>query len=288
MQFHPSPELFRLLGGVLCFLTAVLLWSALGINEYVVNHMLLTFTWQNNVVSTDQEFSVGAFYLCSSLSFSYNGAFVASTPTSCASIGDDCASYLQLQDPSGDDVYESPIRLQMRKRCSTFIFGRFCLVVAALAFTLTSAVMAFLPCSPLQRLVARWGALKVDRALVVEAVVATAFALASILCQPDNASDEFDDSAACDDAYAQAKADLVQLTDCQTPTSTWGASFDCHAVAIVLGALGVAFYAGAWRMQSKAELHQPLVDGDRGEVGGVSGGRDSEDWEGANHHSYPG
>ena len=160
--------------------------------------------------------------------------------------------------------------------------------MGALGFTFVSLFMMLLPCSFMQRLTARWGQMKVDRVLIGEGVGALIFALISILCQPDNASDEFDDATACQQALADPTGDGLTITGCQTPTSEWGTSFDCHAVAIVLGALGVVFYFGAWRMAKKQDMNQSLVDGDMGEVGGLSGGRGSEDWSDTNHHSYPG
>ena len=285
MQFHPNPDLFRMLGGVLCFLSAVLLWSALSVEDYVSNHMLLTFRWQGDVLLQDQAFRVGAFHICTAITFTYNGQYAGSTPESCSGIGSSCEAYLQIIDVDGSPLYPPPgLGLQMRKGCGVFKFGQSCLVISALLFTLTSLVMAFLPCPLFQRLQARWGQLKIDRVLIAEGIAAVVFALISLLCQPDNASDEFDDSTAC----MQALAESADILDCQTPTSEWGSSFDMHAVAIVLGALGVAFYIGGWKMASQQELQQPLVEGDRGEVGGVSGGRpeDSENWGNANHHTY--
>ena len=285
MQFHPNPDLFRMLGGVLCFLSAVLLWSALSVEDYVSNHMLLTFNWQSSELVQDQSFRVGAFHMCTSITFTYNGEYAGSTSESCSAIGSSCEAYLQIIAVDGQPLYPEPgLALQMRKGCGVFKFGRACLVIAALGYTLVSVVMAFLPCALFQRLVARWGQLKVDRVLIAEGITATVFALISILCQPDNASDEFDDATACQQAVAESS----DITDCQTPTSEWGSSFDMHAVAIVLGALGMAFYIGGWRMATKQDLNQPLVEGDTGEVGGRSGGRpeDSENWGNANHHTY--
>ena len=285
MSLSPSPELFRVIGGVLTFLSAVLLWSALGIEDYVTNHFLLTFTWQNNPILADQYFTVGAYHLCSSVTYYNQGSVIDQTGTSCPTIDESCSIRLQLQDSSGEDLYTAGgLPLSLRSSCATFKAGRAFLVISALLFTFVSLLMSFLPCAAFQRLLGRWSQSKVDRALVIEGAAAVVVAFISILCQPDNASDEFEEAGLC----ASLLASDTAFTACQTPTSTWGASFDCHAVAIVLGALGVCFYAGAWRMGLKRDLAQPLVSDDRGEIGGIPGAGhadDSENWGQLQNHT---
>jgi hypothetical protein len=291
----PSADLFRVIGGVCIFITAVLLWSALATEDYVTNHLLLTLNFNGNLVIADQYFTLGAYHLCSRITYYNDGHFLGGTSTHCPSIGDSCDAYLQLQGLDGVDIYPEPgLPLVMGRSCSTFLAGRSFLIIAALGFTFVSLFMLFLQCGPCQRLMGRWSQAKVDRGLVIEAVGSVVVALVSILCQPENVNDGFNEDNLCDTVQQQSST----IIDCQTPTSTWGASLDMHAVAIVIGALGCCFYYGGWRMGLKSDLNQPLVDNDRGEMGGGAGGgggglagtADSAEWRGTENavqHSYP-
>ena len=257
------PDLLRLVGGLLLFVSAVLLCSALVVDAYVINHLIMTISGASLPFSmtADQQFTLGSFHVCSSIQFSQTdtGQFLIATGTACPSIPSSCTTFLQLQDPlePTQNLYPGAgIPLNLRRSCSTFLAGRAFLVQAAVLASFTSLVIIFMRCEPLERLFGRfgWSRKTVDRALLALAAWAALCAIIAIACQPDDVNEEWEGSI-CNEVQSSSNGNI---SNCEFQ-SAWGASYGCHVAAVVLCLLAIGLYAAGWyRDRGNPDFEVPL------------------------------